>query len=184
MSDFGKNDNSLAERIRLARVSAKITQQGFAEALGVHKNTVGKWERGEAEPDLKSVSILSKKLGISLYWLLNGEEPTQDKKKNLNGNGEDQGEISELRRKIDMLEAELSETKGDLLKARREVVDEQIKYLHDVEQKLAKSVADSVLKSLEKSGNLFQVEQLFDVVKECKNLDEFKLLLRNKKIIE
>jgi transcriptional regulator with XRE-family HTH domain len=38
---------SLAARIRDARERRGLRQKDVADALGVHKNTVARWERGE-----------------------------------------------------------------------------------------------------------------------------------------
>jgi transcriptional regulator with XRE-family HTH domain len=56
-----------------------MTQDEFAQAIGSHKNTVGRWERGLGEPDIRSISLLCGKLGISPYWLLSGDGPMLDK---------------------------------------------------------------------------------------------------------
>lgn len=79
MSNLEKNTESLAGRLKLARTLLMMNQQDFAEKLGVHKNTIGKWERGDAVPDLSSATVLCSNLGLSPYWLLNGEGPMLDK---------------------------------------------------------------------------------------------------------
>lgn len=38
------------ERVKGIRVALGLTQQGFADKLGVGINMVSRWERGEAEP--------------------------------------------------------------------------------------------------------------------------------------
>lgn len=75
--------DNLPERIKLVRTTAGVTQQEFAKALGTHQNTIGRWERGQAEPDLNSVSLLCSKFGISPYWLLSGNGPMLEKDRDI-----------------------------------------------------------------------------------------------------
>ncbi len=46
---------TLGERIRTAR-KEKYTQEELAEMIGVHVNTLRRWERGERSPDAKMMS--------------------------------------------------------------------------------------------------------------------------------
>lgn len=75
--------DSLAERIRKARVAANMTQDYFAKALGTHKNTVGRWERGQGEPEVKSITLMCSVLGVSPYWLLAGQGPMLEKDRDI-----------------------------------------------------------------------------------------------------
>lgn len=75
--------DSLAERIKKARVAANMTQDDFAKALGTHKNTVGRWERGQGEPEVKSITLMCSALGISPYWLLAGTGPMLEKDRDI-----------------------------------------------------------------------------------------------------
>lgn len=79
MSNLEDRSDSVAGRLKLARTLMMKSQQDFGEQLGVHKNTISKWERGDAVPDLNSATLLCSKLGLSPYWLLNGEGPMLDK---------------------------------------------------------------------------------------------------------
>lgn len=83
MSIYEKDLSSLAARIKHIRSNAGLTQLDFAQSLAVHKNTVGKWERGEAEPDLRSVSQICSKFGTSAYWLMNGTGPVLEKEREI-----------------------------------------------------------------------------------------------------
>ena len=49
-SCMGGNEERIGEEIRAARAAADLTQAQLAEKLGVTKNTVARWERGEMEP--------------------------------------------------------------------------------------------------------------------------------------
>lgn len=63
---------SFSERVK--EVRGDLTQKIFAEKIGVHVNTVSRWERGEQTPDQKDLcTILSLFSDISPEWLLTGE---------------------------------------------------------------------------------------------------------------
>jgi len=62
-----------AERLRIIR--GELKQIDFAAALGIHKNTLGRYERGETEPDSGVCAKICTIFGISPAWLLLGVEP-------------------------------------------------------------------------------------------------------------
>lgn len=64
---------TLGERIRTAR-KGKYTQEELAEMIGVHVNTLRRWERGERSPDAKIIPILAEKLGVSVSELMEDDE--------------------------------------------------------------------------------------------------------------
>lgn len=47
------------------RNEAKLTQAQFAETLGVPQQSVQKWEKGSALPDLEKLVMISKRFGVS-----------------------------------------------------------------------------------------------------------------------
>lgn len=58
---------------RVKEVRGALTQKKFAEKLGVHTNTVSRWERGEQTPDQKDLcNILEIFKDVSPEWLLTG----------------------------------------------------------------------------------------------------------------
>ena len=66
--------NNFGERLKSLRKAAGITQQELADNLGVHLQTVSKWERGISEPDFSLLGEISSVLGVSLEKLLGAEE--------------------------------------------------------------------------------------------------------------
>jgi len=65
------NFHKIGQRIRARRISSGKTQSGLARAASVHKNTVGKIERGEC-PEV-SIAVLAKvclALGVRLSWVI------------------------------------------------------------------------------------------------------------------
>ncbi len=64
--------SSFGELLQTFRKQKKIRQQVLADKLGVHRNTIGAWERGDRLPDTKGIVLeLAKQLG------LNGDETRQ-----------------------------------------------------------------------------------------------------------
>lgn len=53
------------------RVLAGYTQEGLAEALGVERTTIGRWERGKQRPHPWQRPDLARTLGVSLEQLDN-----------------------------------------------------------------------------------------------------------------
>lgn len=47
----------IGNKIKNARIQAKLTQQQAAEAIGVSRQTISNWENGKTYPDIKSVDI-------------------------------------------------------------------------------------------------------------------------------
>ena len=69
MTTFGKN-------LTRYRRAAGLTQEALAEALGVSRQAVGKWEAGAAYPEAEKLPPLADMLHCSLDALLRGaEEP-------------------------------------------------------------------------------------------------------------
>ncbi len=64
---------SIAERIKELR--GTLSQAEFAAKLGVHKNSLGRYERGLSAPDSDFITQLCSGCMVSPYWLLFGEGP-------------------------------------------------------------------------------------------------------------
>jgi transcriptional regulator with XRE-family HTH domain len=60
---------ALGDRIRELRKRAGYSQEGFADAAGVHRTYMGTLERGEANVSLGNLQKISKALGITLSEL-------------------------------------------------------------------------------------------------------------------
>ncbi|EME69754.1 phage repressor [Paramagnetospirillum caucaseum] len=63
---------TVGERIRMVR--GDVRQPDFATRLGVDKNTIGRYERDERQPDAEFLAKLCA-LGYSGHWLVTGEGP-------------------------------------------------------------------------------------------------------------
>ncbi|MEO6777870.1 MAG: helix-turn-helix transcriptional regulator [Gemmatimonadaceae bacterium] len=61
-------------RERARRGGRKLTQAGLADAVGVERNTVSRWENGGMLPgDPAVVAALASALGVSADWLIGGD---------------------------------------------------------------------------------------------------------------
>lgn len=58
------------ERLRKYRENARLTQEELAEKINVSRQTVSKWERGEASPDTDNLIKLSSLYQVSVDALL------------------------------------------------------------------------------------------------------------------
>lgn len=67
-------EHDIGSKIKAARVEKKFTQEQVAEVLGVSRQTISNWENGKSYPDIISVIKMSKCYGVSLDYLLKGEE--------------------------------------------------------------------------------------------------------------
>ncbi len=72
------------ERLRELRKVEHLTQQGFADAIGLSLQAIRYYEYGYREPSDKTINLICATFGISKKWLLTGEgdmkEPTGDAK--------------------------------------------------------------------------------------------------------
>ena len=58
-------------RLEFARMTLGHIQTEMADVIGVHKNTYGRWERGEREMGIEALYALREQ-GIDLNWLITG----------------------------------------------------------------------------------------------------------------
>lgn len=69
---------TLAEKIYYCRKKSGRSQEALAEALGVSRQAVSKWETGDAEPELSKLRLLAAEFGVSVDWLLSEEAPPEE----------------------------------------------------------------------------------------------------------
>lgn len=63
------------ERIYNLRKKSGLSQEEFADKLGVSRQAVSKWETGQSVPDSEKAAAIGAFFGVSLDWLINGIEP-------------------------------------------------------------------------------------------------------------
>ena len=88
---------NLAENIRKKRREVDLSQEAFAERLGVSFQTISKWERGECYPDIEMLPQIANFFGISVDTLLGADQCRER---------EDVAAIQDELRKFDMLRDE------------------------------------------------------------------------------
>lgn len=64
---------SLAERIKKLRRELDLTQQEFADRIGVKRNTVATYEMGRSSPSDSALSLICREFNVSEAWLRTGE---------------------------------------------------------------------------------------------------------------
>jgi len=66
-------NKQMADRIRAARRLAGVTQIEAASAMGVHRGTLGHWERGEGHrPTSRNLERLAEAFDVNYEWLATG----------------------------------------------------------------------------------------------------------------
>ena len=61
-------------RLRAARKAKGLSQEQLAAALGLTRAAVQGWEAGRCEPEFRKIVPLSRLLGVSIDYLLAGED--------------------------------------------------------------------------------------------------------------
>ena len=61
---------SFADKLQAERRKNGLTQEDLAEALGVSRQAVSKWEQGEGWPEAEKLLALADRFGVSLDYLM------------------------------------------------------------------------------------------------------------------
>ncbi|MBR5975746.1 MAG: helix-turn-helix transcriptional regulator [Clostridiales bacterium] len=69
---------TIADRILSLRKSKGMSQEQLADAIGVSRQAVSKWESEQATPDIDKVVIMSELFGVTTDYILKGIEPIPD----------------------------------------------------------------------------------------------------------
>ena len=64
----------MKERLIRLRQEQGLSQSGLAEALGVSRQAVSRWETGAAMPSAENLLCLSRLYGVPMDELIRGEE--------------------------------------------------------------------------------------------------------------
>lgn len=110
----------VSERLKIVR--GKMSQAEFAERLGIHKNTLGNYERGQSSPDFGLLLSVCTVFGVSPDWLLTGAGPKlrKDAVNEPADHTQTQEGLEDLRRE----NRELRKDNRDLMSDNRELVKE------------------------------------------------------------
>lgn len=69
---------SLGEELKAQRLRCKMTQEFVADALGVSRQAVSKWENGTVDPSTSNLLALAKLYGMSAEELLKSVAHSKD----------------------------------------------------------------------------------------------------------
>jgi transcriptional regulator with XRE-family HTH domain len=70
----GDLQRAVGRNLRAYRVSRGLSQEAFADVVGVHRTYMGGLERGERNLTLKSVEKIAAKLDVDPHSLLRSDE--------------------------------------------------------------------------------------------------------------
>lgn len=65
--------SSIYDRIKIVRKTARLTQQEFAEKLGLKQNTIATYEMGKTSPSERTLSDICRVFNVDPCWLETGE---------------------------------------------------------------------------------------------------------------
>ena len=68
---------NIADRIQALRKAKGMSQEQLADAVGVSRQAVSKWESEQASPDLDKVVIMSELFEVTTDYILKGIEPVE-----------------------------------------------------------------------------------------------------------
>ena len=77
-SNLGGINMTIADRIQSLRKTKGLSQEELADAVGVSRQAVSKWESEQATPDLDKVIIMSEVFDVTTDYLLKGIEPIEN----------------------------------------------------------------------------------------------------------
>ena len=75
----------IGKNLQKLRKQRSLTQEALAEAVGVARQTIAKWETEESTPDLEMSGRLASVLNVSLDDLVNAPEDELDGKPGMRG---------------------------------------------------------------------------------------------------
>jgi transcriptional regulator with XRE-family HTH domain len=73
----GELQKTLGRNVRAVRVERGLSQEDFADMVGVHRTYMGGVERGERNLTLRSVERLAQQLGVDPLELLASDGPAE-----------------------------------------------------------------------------------------------------------
>lgn len=69
---------TVGERIAALRREKKLSQGALADAVGVTRQAVSKWENGLSNPDTEKLMALAEVLDTEVLYLTSGEKPVYE----------------------------------------------------------------------------------------------------------
>lgn len=69
---------NVADRIQSLRKMKGVSQEQLADAIGVSRQAVSKWESEQSMPDMEKVILMSDYFDVTTDYILKGIEPTKE----------------------------------------------------------------------------------------------------------
>ena len=82
-------DNAIASRLYEYRKANGYSQEELADKIGVSRQAVSKWERGESSPDTENLIALSRLYGITIDELINNDFQPKDSEPSVTAEAKD-----------------------------------------------------------------------------------------------
>lgn len=73
---------TIGQKINILRIKAGLSQETFAKKLGVSRQSVSKWEKGEASPDLQRLIVISELFSVTVDSLVKDDLSVEENKEN------------------------------------------------------------------------------------------------------
>lgn len=67
-------NNEFGKILKQLRCEKSLSQKAFGNALGVSRQSVGYWEKGEREPDLDTIMKIAEYFDVSINYLFGKED--------------------------------------------------------------------------------------------------------------
>lgn len=116
----------MKDRIKKIRKDANLTQQKFADKLGLKRQTIATYETGRSEPMDNIIFSICREFNVNEEWLRNGKEPIYKEK---------DGSFTELL-------SDLDDSDDDFIKSFIRVYMELDKDSKDALRKIASKMAE------------------------------------------
>ncbi|TYC46263.1 XRE family transcriptional regulator [Leuconostoc litchii] len=71
-------ENIFSDQLTMLRQKKSLSQEIIAQKLFVSRQSVSKWERGDAEPDIDKLIALADIFGVDLNYLLAGQQSSKE----------------------------------------------------------------------------------------------------------
>lgn len=68
-----------ADKLRALRRELKLKQEDLAEKLGVHVNTISRWERSDGSPKMSDIQYIASNLGVPVSYFVEESDSQQGK---------------------------------------------------------------------------------------------------------
>ena len=103
---------AISDKIQNLRKENGLSQEAFAEKLGVSRQSVSKWESGAAMPDIDKIVSISETFGVSTDYLL--KEDTPEAASNAENRVSDADDTMEINLPVDIPEYTPDEADEDI----------------------------------------------------------------------